>query len=129
MFNNLSPPENPTVYEIWTNIVVSNRAQMTIWRTRISRWIPKATNTHSEYVILLAFPLQQWLHERASILPVLSYCDLHIIPLSLLCCCVCYFTFFILCGYFFCSFYCLCPFSFASSKLLVPFYLRYSFAR
>jgi len=31
-------------------------------------WIPKAKNTHSEYVILSAFPLQQWLHERASIL-------------------------------------------------------------
>jgi hypothetical protein len=26
------------------------------------------TNTHLEYVILIAFPLQQWLHERASLL-------------------------------------------------------------
>jgi len=26
----------------------------------------KATNTHSEYVILIAFPLQRWLHERVS---------------------------------------------------------------
>ena len=25
-------------------------------------------NTHAEYVILIAFPLQQWLHERASLL-------------------------------------------------------------
>jgi hypothetical protein len=33
---------------------------------RIACWIPKATNTHSEYVILTAFPLQQWLYERAS---------------------------------------------------------------
>jgi len=31
-------------------------------------WIPKVTNTHSEYVILTAFQLQQWLHERASFL-------------------------------------------------------------
>jgi hypothetical protein len=31
-------------------------------------WIPKVKNTHSEYVILIAFPLQQWLHERASTL-------------------------------------------------------------
>jgi hypothetical protein len=31
---------------------------------------PKATNTHSEYEILIAFPLQQWLHERASVLNV-----------------------------------------------------------
>ena len=30
--------------------------------------IPNATNTHSQYVILIAFPLQQWLNERASML-------------------------------------------------------------
>jgi hypothetical protein len=30
--------------------------------------MPKATNTHSEYVILIAFPRQQGLHERASVL-------------------------------------------------------------
>jgi hypothetical protein len=35
---------------------------------RIARWIPKTKNAHSEYVILIAFPLQQWLHERASTL-------------------------------------------------------------
>jgi hypothetical protein len=33
-----------------------------------ARWIPKATNKHFEYVIFIAFPLQQWLHERASVL-------------------------------------------------------------
>jgi len=33
---------------------------MTIWRMRVACWITKATNTHSEYVILIAFPLQQW---------------------------------------------------------------------
>jgi hypothetical protein len=27
-----------------------------------------ATDTHSEYVTLIAFPLQQWLHERVSVL-------------------------------------------------------------
>ena len=41
---------------------------MTIWRTRIACWIPKATNTHSEYVIVITFLLQQWLHERTSML-------------------------------------------------------------
>ena len=30
-------------------------------------WISKATDTHSEYVIFIAFPLQQWLYERASV--------------------------------------------------------------
>jgi len=31
-------------------------------------WITKATDTHSEYVILIASPRQQWLHEWASML-------------------------------------------------------------
>ena len=31
-------------------------------------WIPKATNTHSEHVIIIVFPLLQWLHESASTL-------------------------------------------------------------
>jgi len=39
-----------------------------IWRMRIACWIPKATDKHSEYVILIALPQQQWLHERASML-------------------------------------------------------------
>jgi hypothetical protein len=44
------------------------RPPMTIWRMRIACWIPKATDTHSEYVTLIDFPLQQWLHERSSTL-------------------------------------------------------------
>ena len=39
-----------------------------IRRMRIACLITTPTDTHSEYVILIAFPLQQWLHERASIL-------------------------------------------------------------
>ena len=39
-----------------------------MWRMRIACWITKAINTRSEYVILIAFPLQQLLHERASML-------------------------------------------------------------
>jgi len=50
------------------NILKPYRPQMTIWRMRIAWWMPKATNTHSEYVILIAFPQQQWLHARASVL-------------------------------------------------------------
>ena len=41
---------------------------MTIWRMLISCWITKATNTNLEYVTLIAFSLQQWLSERASVL-------------------------------------------------------------
>ena len=41
---------------------------MTIWRMRIACCILKATNTHLDYVILIAFPMQQWLHKRVSML-------------------------------------------------------------
>ena len=41
---------------------------MTVWRMRIAYWMPKATNTHSEYAILVTFPLQQWVHKRALML-------------------------------------------------------------
>jgi hypothetical protein len=37
-------------------------------RIRCSRWTTKATDTHSECVIFIAFPLQQWLCERDSML-------------------------------------------------------------
>jgi hypothetical protein len=40
----------------------------TIWRMRCACWVTKATDTHSEYVIIIAFPWQQLLHEHASIL-------------------------------------------------------------
>ena len=36
-----------------------------IQRMCIACWIPKATSTHSEYVILIVFPWQQWLHKQA----------------------------------------------------------------
>ena len=53
-------------YEImWKNIVERDRPQMTVWRMRIACWIPKAADTHTEYVILIVFPPQQWLHGRA----------------------------------------------------------------
>jgi hypothetical protein len=39
-----------------------------IQRLRFACWITKATDTHSEYAVLTAFALQQWLLERASVL-------------------------------------------------------------
>jgi hypothetical protein len=69
MFNNFFL-ENPTVYEIrWKSTVETDGPHMTIWRMRIAYWITRAINTHLEYVIIIAFPLQQWLRERASMLP------------------------------------------------------------
>jgi hypothetical protein len=44
------------------------RRDSIIQRLRIAYWIPKATNTHSEYVTIIAFPLQKYLYERASML-------------------------------------------------------------
>ena len=57
--------ENLAFYEIMLKkFVERGRKQMTI--RRIACWKNKATNTHSEYVKRIAFPLQQWLHERTS---------------------------------------------------------------
>ena len=61
--------KNCDFYEImWKNTVELGRSQMIVWCTLISCWIPKAKNTHSEYVILTDFPKQKWLLERASVL-------------------------------------------------------------
>jgi len=53
---------------MWKNTVQLSSSHMTLTRMRIVCWLPKAKNTHSEYVILTAFTLQQWLKERASML-------------------------------------------------------------
>ena len=37
------------------NILEPCRPQTTMWRMCIACWIPKATDTHSKYVILTAF--------------------------------------------------------------------------
>ena len=51
------------VYGImWKNIVDLGRPQMTVWCMHIVCWVLKATDTHLEYVILVTFPWQQWLH-------------------------------------------------------------------
>jgi hypothetical protein len=67
MPHNFFPPENPAIYEImWKNIVQPDRPQMTVRRMRIECCITKATDTHSEYVTGIAFPLQKWSRERTS---------------------------------------------------------------
>jgi len=48
--------------------ILYSSPQMTIWRKRITCCIPRATNKHPGYVIFTAFPLQQILHKRASVL-------------------------------------------------------------
>ena len=55
----------------------------TIRRMRFVCWIPKATDTNSEHVILIAFPRQQWFRERASVLRSYIQCR------SRVCCVLC----------------------------------------
>ena len=66
MFNNFLFSKNHTVYKkMWRITLERVKLRKKIWCTRIACWLPKATDTHSEYVMLIAFPLQQWLRERA----------------------------------------------------------------
>ena len=61
--------KNIASYEImWKNILEPDRLQMTVWYMHIAYCVPKATNTHSQYLILIVFSLQQWLYARASML-------------------------------------------------------------
>ena len=44
--------KNLAIYEImWKNNGELDGPSLTVWRMCIACWIPKATNTHSEYVI------------------------------------------------------------------------------
>jgi hypothetical protein len=54
--------ENPAVYGTMEKYLEPDRSQTTIRGLCVACWIPKA------YVILIAFPLLQWLHECSSIL-------------------------------------------------------------
>ena len=61
--------KNRSVYEImWRNNVEPGRLQVTIGRMRIACCVRKATNALLKYVKRIAFPLQQWLHKRTSVL-------------------------------------------------------------
>jgi len=61
---------NRAVNEImWKNMVEPEATDGNIiQRMHIACCITKATDTHSGYVILIAFTLQQWSRERSSIL-------------------------------------------------------------
>jgi hypothetical protein len=63
----------PESCRLWNNVkkyVTAGQAtdDNIIWRMCFAHWIKTATDTNSEYVILTAFPRQQWLRERASML-------------------------------------------------------------
>jgi hypothetical protein len=46
----------------------ADRPQMTTWHMHIASKITKIINKHSEYIIVIAFPRQLLIHERASML-------------------------------------------------------------
>jgi hypothetical protein len=64
---------------LWTKILYNRTGHL-----RIVFWIPKATNTQSEYVILIAFPLQELWHARVSLLSYMyiAYLVLNIVIYS-----------------------------------------------
>ena len=67
---------------MWKNNAKWGRQQM-IRPMLITPWIPRATNTHTQVVlILITFPLQQWLQEHASML-----CYAYIACLVYICLC------------------------------------------
>jgi len=49
-----------------------------IGRMRFECWISKATDTHLEYVILIAFPWQQWLRKK-TLLNITFICKKHVV--------------------------------------------------
>ena len=53
MFNNSPPRENRAVYEIMCKNIVEPDRPHIIWRISVACCIPKATETYSEFVILL----------------------------------------------------------------------------
>ena len=50
------------------NVAQRGMPHRTIRRMRLACWIPEATHPHTSCVILIAVPLQQWSHERTSVL-------------------------------------------------------------
>jgi hypothetical protein len=48
-------------------------------RMRIAYWIPKSKKIHSEYVIIIAFPLQNWFRESVSMLRYMNIASVVIV--------------------------------------------------
>jgi hypothetical protein len=71
MVNNFFFFKNRTFNELMVEL---DRPQKKIRRMRFACRITKATDTHSEYVILTAFPLLERLRERISMLRLHVHC-------------------------------------------------------
>ena len=65
MFKNFFFFGNYAAYEkMWKDPAVPGKSQLTVWRMRCARWVPKARKTQAEYVIFFAF---QWMAARTDL--------------------------------------------------------------
>jgi len=53
--------ENCAVYEIKNCTAREAANHSIVWPMRFACWITQATDTHLEFILLIAFPRQQWL--------------------------------------------------------------------
>jgi hypothetical protein len=60
-------PQNNAVHEIMRKNTRRATDNNIIPRMRFATWTNEATDTESEYVVLIAFPPQQWLRDRARV--------------------------------------------------------------
>ena len=97
--SNFFPKIMPFMRKRENKIVERGRPQMTVRRMRFVCWISKATDTLSEYVILIAFPQQHWQNEMRLNVPLYVdslcyFCNCRLVIESNVCACfratVCY---------------------------------------
>jgi hypothetical protein len=62
------------LWVMWKYIEQPDRPQVTIRRMHFACWITKAKDTCWEYIIIIAFPVQQCLSERALVLHLQVHC-------------------------------------------------------
>jgi hypothetical protein len=55
IFNNIFSPKIVQFMRYVKKYCRAGKATDDVWRMRFACWIPKATDTHSEYVVVIAF--------------------------------------------------------------------------
>jgi hypothetical protein len=86
MFSGFLLLVNRDVYAItWKNVLQPERQRMmTVRGMHFVYWITETADTRSEYVILIACPLQQYLDERTSVLHYGTLNLLFILPTAVM---------------------------------------------
>jgi hypothetical protein len=70
----LLPKIVPVLRYCGKNIVEPGKPQMTKWRMRIACWIPRATNTHSGYILIE----NQQMHQNEQFIVMSSQTLVHV---------------------------------------------------